>query len=238
MSQPLLPFESTVVKTMALTPRVKCVRFECPPDHPLGLMAGQHIQVLIPTSAGPKKGYFSVASSPQDHSTFEVCVTLQGGSLPSTFIHNLKVGDRVQVMGPAGNFHLNPGLNQDVVFVATGSGIAPLRSMILDLYHRKFSKSVNLLFGNRTEEDIIYKNEWIQLEKDWPSFHATFVLSRPLDSWEGYKGRVHDVMEKALQNPGGSEYYLCGQSPMVASFRDKLLALHVPEDRIHYEKYG
>ncbi|MBU2544611.1 hypothetical protein KJ618_04050, partial [Patescibacteria group bacterium] len=127
------------------------------------------------------------------------------------------------------------------VFVATGTGIAPFRSMIIDCLSRYELLTMNyeliLYWGLRLEEDIYWKEEFENLEKQYPNFHFYLVLSKASDHWQGKTGHVTEHVlneEKDLEN---SDFYLCGNKEMVKELEEQLLAKNVPKERIKTELF-
>src|SRR5258708_26647231 len=115
-------------------------------------------------------------------------------------------------MGPLGKF-TNPG-NREPVFIATGSGIAPFRSMIFDLIHKNTPQNIHLVFGNRYEPDIIYRQEWEKLAAEHPNFKYRFTLSRDKE-WKGPRGYVQDNIEGFVPKPLEKNYFICGLTNMI-----------------------
>jgi ferredoxin-NADP reductase len=236
MSRTFENFEVTVEESKVLTPRNKDIRFRVPADKPFHFKSGQFVQIFVPLPDKIKRTSYSVASPPQNHNVFDLCVTHVEGGVSSTFLHNLKPGDKVQAMGPLGKFTLPEPLLRDPVFIATGSGIAPFRSMINDLFANNTPHTVYLIFGNRYDDDIIYKDEWEKLAKEKPNFKPYLTLSRP-EKWTGPKGYVQEGIEKFVPKPAEKDFFICGLNKMIMDVQDKLLSLGVPKEQIHYERY-
>ena len=153
----------------------------------------------------------------------------------SEFLHGLKGGETMDVAGPTGNFTLKEPLARDVVFVATGSGIAPLRSMIGHLLPRGTRRTVYLVFGSRSEEDILYRSEWENLQGRYPHFRLFLTLSQPGPAWPGLKGHVQDVLEGFILDFKANDYYVCGSKTMIQQTQQNLLSKGVPEKQINFE---
>ncbi len=235
--RPFETYDTTVSVSEILTPRVKRIRFQLPAGASLNFKAGQFIQLTIPNPEKPRRTSYSIASPPHEHTSFELCVTHVEGGVSSTYLHALKVGDHVHAMGPLGKFTLPDPLPRDPVFIATGSGIAPFRSMIFDLLEKKDPHSIHLVFGNRFENDIIYRAEWDDRMQRYPNFRALYTLSRPDASWKGETGYVQDKIEKFIPSPATKDFYICGLVKMIEAVSETLLRLGVPQDHIHYERY-
>jgi ferredoxin-NADP reductase len=228
-------FDLTVEVSESVTPRNKHLKFRLPPGKELHFKAGQFVQMFIPLPDGKtKRTSYSVASSPKDATSFELCVTLVDGGTSSPYLHKLKVGDMIHGMGPLGKFHFEED-GRDSVFVATGSGIAPFRSMIQDQVERGTRGELRLIFGNRFEDDIIYRKEWEDLARTQPRFKPLFTLSRA--DWKGPKGYVQDQIEGFVPDPKSRNFYICGLKNMIDAVEQKLQALGVPPAQIHFERY-
>lgn len=235
--RPFETYETTISEVVDLTPRNKGIRFQLPQGKSVQFKAGQFFQVFSPLSDDKtKRTSYSIASPPQQTESFDLCVTLVEGGKASTFIHNLKVGDKVTAMGPLGRFTLPDPLTRDLVFICTGSGIAPFRSMIIDLLHRKVTQNLYLVFGNRYDDDIIYHEEWQKFAKENANFKVLFTLSRP-EKWTGEKGYVQEKVETLVPNVKECQYFICGLTNMINAVEEKLQTLGVPKDQIHFERY-
>jgi ferredoxin-NADP reductase len=230
-------YETTVEVAQLVTPRNIHLKFRLPEGKHMKFKSGQFVQMFIPQPDKPRRTSYSIASAPQHTDFFELCVTWVDGGKSSTYLHGLKVGDKITAMGPLGKFTQPDPLPRDVVFIATGSGIAPFRSMILDQLARNTPHKLNLIYGNRHDQDIIYKKDWEQLALENSNFRALFTLSRPSDAWTGAKGYVQEKIEGFIQNPPAHDFYICGLSPMINAVQEKLLALGVPQGQIHFEKF-
>lgn len=220
-----------------ITPRNIHLRFQLPEGKQMHFKPGQFVQVFIPQPDKPRRTSYSIASPPQYTDFFELCVTHVEGGRSSTYLHSLKKGDKVTAMGPLGKFTHPEPLPRDPVFIATGSGIAPFRSMLGDQLGRGTDRTLYLLFGNRFDDDILYQKEFEALAKQKPNFKYFFTLSRPTDKWKGSKGYVQEKISEFVPKPQDKDFYICGLSKMINDVQDKLLSLDVPKEQIHYEKY-
>jgi NAD(P)H-flavin reductase len=122
------------------------------------------------------------------------------------------------------------------VYVGTGTGIAPIRSMILDLYRSGFEGPLTVYFGVRYEDELLYEADWRRLEAEHPQFRFYPTVSRP-KAWTGRVGWVQDALRDTLRDPASKEVYVCGLVPMVKAVKPLLMELGVPRQQIHTEKY-
>jgi ferredoxin-NADP reductase len=221
----------------AITPRNKHLRFTLQNGKKMIFKAGQFVQMFIPKDGAVRRTSYSIASPPADGSYFELCVTLVDGGVSSTYLHSLKVGDKLQAMGPLGKFTMPEAPARDMAFVSTGSGIAPFRSMINDLFHKNNQRQIYLVYGNRFEEDIIYRREWEDLAKQFPQFHVMHTLSRAAEAWKGPRGYVGEWVGQFVPSPVDKDFFICGLNKMITDVSAKLKSLGVPDTQIHFERY-
>ncbi|MCA9459989.1 MAG: hypothetical protein KC550_05570, partial [Nanoarchaeota archaeon] len=164
---------------------------------------------------------------------------------------NKKEGDLVHIMGPLGIFNLeksNP--EKKLVFIGTGTGIAPLRAMIKEELEKQANlekaenieneaiinnREIMLIFGVRHENEILYKDEFEALEKSNPNFKYLEIVSRANEKWVGRTGHVQDNFESI--DPLNSEIYMCGLPQMIEGAKKKLLEMGIQETDIHNEIY-
>jgi ferredoxin-NADP reductase len=231
-------FHAVVDRIESLTPRNKGFHFKLPNGKTMPFKPGQFVQVFIPIENDKvRRTSYSIASPPRQLDGFELCVTLVDGGKSSGFLHSLQPGTTVDVMGPLGKFTLPDPITRDIVFIATGSGIAPFRSMIGNLMDRKTNRNLYLIFGNRFDGDIIYKDELEELSKTHPNFKVLFTLSKPTAAWKGKKGYVQEQVADFIPEPAKKDFYICGLSKMISDVEAKLISLGVPKEQIHFERY-
>jgi len=226
--------ETTITHISQLSGDVKHFEIEFPEDKWIDFKAGQFILVHMPGENGklvPRA--YSIASPPHEKGKLELCIKKVEGGLVSPWFFTLKTGDKLSVSGAFGHFTVREG---DAVFAGTGTGIAPLRAMIKDLFNNGFENDCWLLFGNRYETDVLYKEEFEQYAQKHPNFHFIPVVSRP-EEWTGEKGYIQDVLFKYVDHPQDKHVYICGIVPMVNSLEEALLEKGWEKDKILYEKY-
>ena len=161
----------------------------------------------------------------------------------STYVFNLKPGDKITLSGPYGEFFWKP-TKREKVYIGGGAGMAPLRSHIFDLFHtHKTDCKVSYWYGGRSLRELFYVEDFRDIESKFPNFKFNIALSEPQpeDNWTGYKGFIHQVLlENYLKNhddPTEIEYYLCGPPPMIAAVNKMLFNLGVEKDMIAYDEF-
>jgi len=185
---------------------------------------------------------YSLASAPHSVSPenrFELCLNLAPEGLFSHYLFRMKPGDTVEMRPPLGMFVLRQP-PRDSLFIATGTGIAPFRSMV-KAHLSASSPRFTLLFGVRYESHLIYRAEFEDLARRYPNFRFWPTLSRPEPSlqhpWSGRTGHVQTHMEEALEGRRDIDVYLCGLKLMVDDVRSRLKAAGFDRKQIFYEKY-
>jgi NAD(P)H-flavin reductase len=162
----------------------------------------------------------------------------------SNFLCDRQIGETARIHGPHGLFVLKPEV-EDVILVATGTGVAPFRSMAQHVFgrdgdgqYRHNGRQIWLVYGTRYPEDIYYREEFERLAAEHPNFHYTATLSRAPESWSGCRGYVQEYIRKIVGERKDMHAYICGLNEMVSSVR-KLLVEECGWDkkRVIYERY-
>jgi Na+-transporting NADH:ubiquinone oxidoreductase subunit F len=162
----------------------------------------------------------------------------------SSFIFNLKPGDKVTISGPFGEFFAKD-TDKEMVFIGGGAGMAPMRSHIFDQLRRiKSDRKMSFWYGARSLREMFYEDDFNELASENPNFTWNIALSDPLpeDNWEGYTGFIHNVLyENYLKDhvaPEDCEYYMCGPPMMNAAVINMLEDLGVERDNIFLDDFG
>jgi Na+-transporting NADH:ubiquinone oxidoreductase subunit F len=162
----------------------------------------------------------------------------------SSYLFGLRAGDRVTIAGPYGEFYAKDTENE-MVFIGGGTGMAPLRSHILDQLERiKTKRKISFWFGVRSKRDLFYHQEFERLAAEHPNFTYVAALSDPKsdDDWDGPVGFIHQVAcERYLSThdaPEDCEYYMCGPPLMISAVQKMLTDLGVPEENVMFDDFG
>lgn len=210
--------------------------FEMEAPNKLEFESGQYVSITV-DATGDRRSY-SVCSNPDMHHSFELLIDHAPHGKGTSFLQNLKFGDEVDVMGPLGRFILAPDKGEnEIVFIATGSGIAPFRSMVLKLLQEQGEKrQITLYWGLRFAEELFWLEEFQDLVESYENFRFHPVLSRAVDEWTLCKGRVTDCL--AVHDlPTRGCYYLCGSAKMIEDVDILLKSKGVAPEDIHFEKF-
>lgn len=230
-------FRAKLSEKEVFNERYCLVHFELIEPHRIAFQAGQHILMTVP-GVEQKKDY-SICSVPEMDHAVELLVDLKPMGEGSSYLQGLSPGDEVEFRAPAGQFVVDGGGKaKRLVFVATGSGISPIRSMILDLLGSKGEKrEVVLYWGLRNVEDMFWEEEFLQLSEEFPNFKVEIILSQPPDEWKLSKGRVTDLVKVYEEKMAETAYYVCGNKQMIEEVSGLLRGFGVDEERIHFEKF-
>lgn len=200
--------------------------------------AGQFVNAMAPSGPDGKiiKRPYSIASPPHWKGYIDLVWKRVEGGFMTNYLWKLKQGDRLQIQGPLGRFCLKQPLPKRLVFVATGTGIAPFRSMIVELFKQGTTSEVWLIFGNRYETDILYDEEWQALAARHANFHYVPTVSRP-KTWTGEREYVQKALAKSIPSPQDTHLYICGLTNMINDVNGTALEMRFAKEQIFFEKY-
>lgn len=217
--------------------RTKHFEFETENGSRFEFRPGQYISVDFDLNGERLPRAYSVASSPHHDSRFDLCLNIVLGGHVTPSLFDLKPGDQIEFRGPFGQFMLREPPDPVSAFIGTGTGIAPLRSMVQYLFQKPCSSEVWLIFGVREEMDILYRDEFEQLARAHPNFHFIPTLSRPGTDWKGHTGYVQKQIATYLRDKSGFHAYVCGLKKMVNDVRQQLRHMGYSPKAISCEKY-
>lgn len=214
---PLQLFHARVERVKTLTHDVREITFQLIEPLEIPFKAGQFVSFDVPhpTSPRPVTRAYSIASPPSQKSRITLLLNLIPGGPGSTYLFSLKEGDATRFKGPAGSFYLKEDGARDLLFVATGTGVAPFRSMLDHLLDSGFSRSATLYWGLRSQKDLYYQQEFEALAGQRPNFRFITTLSRPEPGWTGATGRVTKLIAERIASVTNLSVYLCGNSGMI-----------------------
>jgi len=234
------PIATTLTEIRQLTPTVKHFRFTFDPGTPFDFKAGQFLMLHVPKDGGAVvRRAYSICSPPHETGVAELVVKYVEGGLASRYFFSLTEGTRVTVDGPYGAFLLPHPLPKELLFVCTGTGIAPFRSQIPTLLRQGVDARLTLLFGVRYEDEILYEDEWRTLAAAHPNFRFIPTISRPRHTppWTGEVGYVQTKLATYCQPGPGTAVFICGLWAMISAVERTCLELGLAKRQIHYERY-
>lgn len=231
-------YEAEIIDIIDESPTVKRFQLRLVNVFKFEFSPGQFVIVDFPfiDHDYPYRSY-SIASTTKRHKVIELCVVLkENGAATPVMFKNSRVGDRLTVSEPQGRFVLPKSLDRDICFICTGTGVAPFRSMILDIHEKAVPhKNIYLIFGNRDEKDILYRNEFEELDRNSSNFHFLPTLSQ--SEWEGERGYVHPIYQRLFEDQRDAYFYICGWTKMVREAKNNLKAMGYDRRSIKIETY-
>jgi ferredoxin-NADP reductase len=214
---------------------------EIPELSSFDFIPGQFVTLDLPIHEKPNKRWrsYSIASWPDGTNVFELVIALLEGGLGTTWLfNNAVVGTELTLRGPQGVFTLHEeNYAKDLFLISTGTGIAPFRSMVQHVkLHNLPHSNIYMLFGCRTQKDLLYHDELKKLQEELPNFYYLPTLSR--EEWDGKRGYVHTLYEELCANKQPASFFLCGWKAMIDEAKQRIVALGYDKKAIHQELYG
>ena len=164
--------------------------------------------------------------------------------LASSYIYNLKEGDKVTISGPYGEFFIKD-TDREMLYLGGGAGMAPMRSHLFHLFDTlKTGRKVSYWYGARSKREMFYDGQFKDIQEKFPNFSYHVALSDPLpeDNWDSYTGFIHQVLHdnylKNHEDPTEIEYYICGPPPMLTACRNMLDSIGVEKEMIDFDDFG
>jgi ferredoxin-NADP reductase len=235
----LQTINARLIRSLALSELTRHLEFEVPSGLRFGFVPGQWLSLKAHKPDGEEVTRAYSIASPPDGDRFSLCLNRVQDGFMSNYLCDLEDGATIPCHGPFGNFILRPPM-RDTLFIATGTGIAPLRSMLHWLLAnptRHQNKRFWLLFGNRTEQDIYYNDEFRRLAAEHRNFNYLPTLSRGSEQWAGLRGYVQSHVQEIVGARADMHAYICGLDRMVRANRELLRSLGWDRKAILYEKY-
>lgn len=236
-------YDTTVIRIEPAAPGVKRFWLQLPEGADFDFKAGQFVTFDLPIAEkriGRWRSY-SIANHPDHTRVLEFCIVHNTQGPGSSYLFDqVQVGSSIRFKGPDGTFVLPAVLDMDIVMVCTGTGLAPFRSMLWDLYFTmKPYRYIHLIFGTRHETGILYREELVELKKCLPRFHYDLVLSRE-PTWPGWQGYVHQVYQQTYaRRRDDIRFMLCGWTQMIDEAVGHLVAdMGYDRRQVIYELYG
>jgi ferredoxin-NADP reductase len=233
-------YDAEIIHILDESEMVKRFFFRVDHTHQFHFKPGQFVMVNLPIASKISYRSYSIASAPGGDNVFELIIVLNPPGMGTPYMwEHYKVGMKVPVAGPLGKFVLPEAIEHDLCFLATGTGIAPLRSMLHHVINNDLErKNIYMIFGNRKQQDILYKKEMELLEEKYNEFRFIPVLSREdASTWSGRTGYVHSVYEEIFADKRPALFYLCGWKNMIMEARDRLTSMGYGKEHIKFELY-
>jgi CDP-4-dehydro-6-deoxyglucose reductase len=217
---------------------VMIVRLKLPANERLQFLAGQYIDFLL---KGGERRSFSMANAPHADELLELHIRqVAGGSFTEHVFGKMKERDILRLEGPLGSFFLREDSAKPIVLVASGTGFAPIKSIIESSVHRQVTRPMVLYWGARRPKDLYLNALAEKWAREQPNFRYVPVISeaRPEDAWTGRTGFVHRAVMEDLPDLSAHQVYACGVPIMVDSARRDFIAqCKLPEDEFYADSF-
>ena len=229
--------QAVLESSRELAPGIRHFEFSVPAVERLDFQAGQFVSFSHDIAGKEITRAYSIASAPTGGNRFALCLNLVPDGHFSPFLFEMEPGSSVAMQGPLGTFTLRDPA-RDMVWVATGTGIAPFRGM-LDAWRALPAPRgrVSLIYGARYEDHLLYHADFAEAAALLPDFEFHPTLSRPGAEWTGYHGHVQRHVLEAIGERRDVHIYICGLRLMVDDMRAQLKALGFDRKQIISERF-
>ena len=227
-----LPYELTAIHRDTHDTKTLC--FALPDDATLDLLPGDHLYVHATIDGKTVKRPYTPSSMPGATGYFDLTVKRYETGTVSKYLHDRKAGDRVLMSGPHPGGHWVDGMAKKVGLVAGGTGITPMISIIRWILAKSLPVELFLVYANKTEADIIFREEWDKDVREYANFHCYHVLGEPPAGWLQGTGRITEaILRGHLPQPAaGTVIFLCGPPPMADALEAALKVIGHAEQAI------
>jgi len=219
-------------------PDVMVIRLKLPASERLQFLAGQYIDILLKDG---KHRSFSLANAPHDDATLELHLrNYPGGTFTEHVFSAMKEKDILRFEGPLGTFFLREDSDKPIIFIASGTGFAPVKGILEHAFHKGLRRPMHLYWGCRARADLYMLDLPERWTREQPGFRFTPVLSEPRDAdhWTGRTGLVHRAVMEDYAELSGYQVYACGAPVMVeAAHRDLTRERGLPEDEFYSDSF-
>lgn len=233
-------FEAVCERIRDLTHDIKEFRFRLTEPKEISYTPGQYIQLFTPIYDNNEEVYraYSISSDPAEKNIVELVVRLVPGGICTTYLFNhLTENDPVSFNGPYGEMHLSD-TDAPMIFVAGGSGMAPIKCMLHEMKNRNIQRPATYFFGSNRVDELFYREEMKQFENDLHEFSFVPVVANPETEWSGETGLVTQPFSKLDRDLSGHEAYLCGSPGMIDAVVKTLTGMGIEEKNIFYDKFA
>ena len=232
---PLSLLSATLVNSVPLSPEVRLLTLRVEDGSPLAFLPGQCVRVEQELDGKVVHLVYSIASPPRADNCFELCVKPGRKGSPADRLCATRVGAELRISRPQGGFVVQQR-GPASLFLAAGTGIAPIRSMIHSLAGTG-RHELCLIFGARSMESLFFHSEFLDLASRHSDFRYVPVLSRPHAAWTGASGYVQHHLD-GVSRPPDARAYLCGPLAMVETASRILVEHGWPKEMVHFERNG
>jgi len=235
-----LTYKYEVVSNTPQTSDINKIVFKHKEGKKLQFKAGQYIQIRVPSDTDEKifRAY-SLASSEYDENKFSLLVKLIPGGLGSTYLHSVRPKDTIEFTGPYGDWRLDENSDTELLLIGGGSGLAPLRSIVLTTLLNQNDKLVSFYYGARTPEDLIDAKMFFELDRKHTNFRfIPSINEKNNNEWNGHTGFIHIAFANTyLKSKSKVQAFLCGPPPMIEAVLEEMNFKEIKPAEIFYDKF-
>ena len=217
-------FDATVYNIIDESPTVKRFQLELKDLDKFDFTAGQYVKVDFPIEDKKTYRQYSISSAPKGDNKIELLIVYNPVGKGTNYLFKVvEIGTILKISKALGRFVLPESSDKDICFICTGVGLAPFRSMILDvLENNKNFKRLDLIFGTRNKEDLLHYDELKELADKHSNFNFYPALSRAGEEWTGNKGYVHPIYQELYKEHQEAQFFLCGWDLMISEAKNNL----------------
>ncbi|MBI4687943.1 MAG: FAD-dependent oxidoreductase [Nitrospirae bacterium] len=230
-------FETRVINVRQMTRDIKSIRFSAPQD--IDFEPGQFFVLTIKIKGEEAAKHFSISNSPAEKGYIEFAKRITSSEF-SNALDLLKAGDWARIKLPYGLFTFK-GEYEKIALLTGGIGITAIRSMCKFATDKRLATNIILIYANRTENDIAFKEELSEMQKENKNLKVVHVLTHPMDedAWKGRKGHINaEMVKEEIPDYGERTFYICGPPRMVESLKPILLNdLKLDKKRLRWEHF-
>ena len=234
---PVKTLPSRIEKMERLAPDVIDMHLRLPANERLQFLAGQYIDILLKDG---KKRSFSLANAPHDDALLQLHIRhVPGGLFTDQVFSTMKVRDILRFNGPHGSFYLREDSKKPMIFLAGGTGFAPIKGLVEHAIAEKCTRPIYIYWGAKARVDLYMPD----LPEQWAAAHANIefvpVLSEPAsdDAWAGRTGFVHQSVTVDHQNLADFQVYACGSPVMIDAAKRDFIAAGLPEEEFFADPF-
>jgi len=209
-------------------------------DQHLTWKAGQFLSLLLPIAGETLIRPYSIASCPEEGNLLEICLNLVPEGPGSHYLFARTIGETLRFTGPWGTFVFDQPPQAECVFIADGTGIAPIRPMIRQAVACEPGPPLQLLYSAVQESGLLYRQEWEACAQVCPRFGFTPLLSNPTSNQPGFSGSLVEYVERhyvSEDSDRSRHFYICGVGQQVTQLRDLLRHAGYQRRAVQYEKW-
>ncbi len=226
-----------VMRMRKLAHDVMALELKLPQSERLQFLAGQYIDILLRDG---RRRSFSLANPPHDDALLQLHIRrVPDGHFTDHVFNRMKERDLLRLQGPYGTFFLREESDRPIVFMAGGTGFAPIKSILEQAFAKVGARPMHLFWGARHEPDLYLHECVLAWARDHDRFRYTPVLSEasPGNAWRGASGWVHEAVVWDYPELSGYEVYASGPPPMIEAGQAAFRELGLPEEHFYFDSF-